>query len=102
MELIAFCNLWLIICERTWHHDFIDNNPVVVDLSQAIGLFQIVETDFIVKGYIITLAGSCDTNHNIFDARVAVYEADVVVEYEDIDYQSEELNQECDEEANES
>ena len=87
MELIAFRNLWLIICERTWYHDLIDNNSVVVDLSQAVGLFQIVETDFIVKRYVVTLASSCDTDHNIFNARVAVDEADVVVEYEYIDYQ---------------
>ena len=102
MELIAFRNFWFVICKRTWHHDLIDHNPVVVDLSQAIGLFQIVETDFIVKRYVVTLAGSRDTNHNIFDARVAVDEADVVVEYEDINYQSEELHQECNEKANES
>ena len=102
MELVAFRNLWLIICERTWYHDFVNNNPVVVDLSQAVGLFQIVETDFIVKRYVVTLASSCDTDHNIFNARVAVDEADVVVEYEDIDNQSEELHQECNEKANES
>ena len=102
MELIAFRNLWFVICERTWYHDFVDNNPVIVDLSQAVGLFQIVETDFIVKRYVVTLAGSCDTDHNIFNARVAMDEADVVVEYEDIDNQSEELHQECNEKANKS
>ena len=60
------------------------------------------KTDFIVKRYVVTLASSCDTNHNIFDARVAMDEADVIVEYEDINYQSEELHQECNEKANES
>ena len=102
LELIALCNLWLIVCERAWDHNFVDHNPVIVDFCQAICLFQIVETDFIIKWYVVTFASSCNSNDYIFDARVTMNEADVVVEQEHIQNQLQELHQECDEKANET
>ena len=91
LELIALCNLWLIVCERTRDHNFVNHNPVIVDFCQTVCLFQIVETDFIIKWYVVTFASPCNANNDIFDARVTMNEADVVVKQEHIQNKLQEL-----------
>lgn len=91
LELIALRNLWLIICERTRYHDFVDHNPIIVDFCQTVGLFQIVETDFIIIWYVVTPASSCDANNDIFNACVTMNEANIVVKQEYIQNKLQEL-----------
>ena len=102
MELVAFCSSWLVIGEGAWNHDLVDHDSVVVDLGEAVRLFQEVEADFVIKWYVVSFSGACNSNDNVLDSGVAMHETNVVVEEESIQNQRKELDQEGDEKPNEA
>ena len=80
MKLVALSNPWLVICEWTGHHDFVDHDTIVVNFGKAVRLFQVIEADFIVLGYVVAFSSTCNSNYNILDTGITMNKADIVVE----------------------
>ncbi len=66
---------------------FIDNNPVVIDLSNLVQMPDVAEADFIIERYEEVLDLARDPSPDVGQAPVQVDEHYVVVEDEEVDDQ---------------
>ena len=102
LELVRLGHLGLVIGKGRRDLVPIDDDTVVIDLAQAVSLFQIAEAYLVVKGDVIALAQAADTHVDVMDSRIVVYEHDVVVEDEYVDNEHGELDEEGHEKADET
>jgi len=102
LELIHFTAQGLACNERVRGLDLVDQDSVLVDLSNVVSLLQVVPRDFVVSRNVVTSAESADSKVNVRNARVHVYEDDVVVEYEGVEHKESYFGEEGDEESKHS
>ena len=99
MELIRL-RAQCAICERFRYLQIIHYNSVFVDFTKVVGLLEIAPAHLVVLRQVVALAVSADTQIDILDLCIAMYEYDVLVVYVDVDNSNCKLQQECDKNSN--
>ena len=102
LELVAFGDFRLIVGVCTANLVLIDDNAIIVDFSEAVGLLEVIPTDFIVEGDMVAFSQSTDPHVDVMNPGIVVHEDDIVVEDEDVDDEHGELDEERHEEADEA
>ncbi len=102
LELVAFGDFRLVVSVSWGDFVPIDNDSVVVDLTKAIGLLQVVPADLVVEWNVVSLSKSRNTHVNVMDSRIVVDKDNVVVEDKDVEDEHSELHHECHEESDEA
>lgn len=85
LELVNFTAQRLGSSEWVGSLDLINQDSVGVDLTDVVGLFQVVPGDLVVRWDVVAASQPTDPKINVGNARVHMYKHDVVVEYENIE-----------------
>lgn len=82
------------------HLEWVDHDPVVVDLTQEVGLSQVGPRNLIVIWQVVALAQATDSQVDVLDASVTVDEHQVLVHDPAVPNRDTKLDQESNEHAN--
>lgn len=97
LELVNFAAQRLGSSEWVGGLDLVNQDSVGVDLTDVVGLLQVVPGDLVVRRDVVAASQPTDSQINVGNARVHVYKHDVVVEYENIEHEECHFSQEGDE-----
>jgi hypothetical protein len=97
LELVNFAAQRLGSSEWVGGLDLVNQDSVGVDLTDVVGLLQVVPGDLVVRRDVVAASQPTDSQINVGNARVHVYKHDVVVEYENIEHEECHFGQEGDE-----
>jgi len=97
LELVNFAAQRLGSSEWVGGLDLVNQDSVGVDLTDVVGLLQVVPGDLVVRRDVVATSQPTDSQINVGNARVHVYKHDVVVEYENIEHEECHFGQEGDE-----
>lgn len=87
LELIHFAAQRLGCCEWVRCPNFINQDSVGVDLSNVIGLLEVVPGDLVVRGDVVAAAKPTDSQVDVRNACVHVYLHDVLIKDEHIEHE---------------
>lgn len=100
--MVTFGDFRLIIGVSRCNFVPVHYNSIVVDLSKAVCLFQVVPTDFVVEWDMISFSKSRYSHINVMDSSIIVHKDYVVVEHKDVEDEHSELDHKCHEKSDEA